>query len=122
MPPASKVVVRLTGDRRDALGQLLRTGSHPAAMRRRAAILLRADADVRLLERPRNVEAPGFQPGELRLAPIGLAPAPVDSKPQRLKACRVGRSHSPGWKPGASTVAPKSVTKIAHVANAPSRG
>lgn len=45
MPPASKVVVRLTGDQRDVLGRLLRTGSHPAAMRRRAAILLKADAD-----------------------------------------------------------------------------
>jgi transposase len=38
-------VVRLTGEQRDALGRLIRTGSHPAAMRRRAAILLRADAD-----------------------------------------------------------------------------
>src|SRR5829696_5977518 len=45
MPPASKVVVRLTSDQRDALHRLLRTGSHPAAMRRRAAILLKADAD-----------------------------------------------------------------------------
>lgn len=45
MAPASKVVVRLTGDQRDALDRLLRTGSHPAAMRRRAAILLRADVD-----------------------------------------------------------------------------
>lgn len=45
MPPASKVVVRLTDDQREALGRLLRTGSHPAAMRRRAAILLKADAD-----------------------------------------------------------------------------
>ena len=45
MPPARKVVVRLTGDQRDVLDGLLRTGSHPAAMRRRAAILLRADAD-----------------------------------------------------------------------------
>ena len=45
MPPASKVVVRLTDDRRGAPGRLLRTGSHPAAMRRRAAILLRTDAD-----------------------------------------------------------------------------
>jgi transposase len=44
MPPASKVVVRLTDDQRDALDRLLRTGSHPAAMRRRAAILLKADA------------------------------------------------------------------------------
>ena len=45
MPPASKVVVRLTDDQRDALDRLIRTGSHPAAMRRRAAILLKADAD-----------------------------------------------------------------------------
>lgn len=45
MPPASKVVVRLTIDQRGALDRLLRTGSHPAAMRRRAAILLKADAD-----------------------------------------------------------------------------
>jgi hypothetical protein len=45
MPPASKVEVRLTDDQRAALGRLLRTGTHPAAMRRRAAILLKADAD-----------------------------------------------------------------------------
>src|SRR5947208_16782946 len=45
MTPASKVVVRLTDDQRDARGRLIRTGSHPAAMRRRAAILLKADAD-----------------------------------------------------------------------------
>jgi transposase len=45
MPPASKTVVRLTCDQRDARDRLLRTGVHPAAMRRRAAILLRADAD-----------------------------------------------------------------------------
>lgn len=45
MPPASKVVVRLTDDQRDVLDRLVRTGTHPAAMRRRAAILLKADAD-----------------------------------------------------------------------------
>ena len=45
MPAAKKVVVRLTSDQRDALDRLLRTGSHPAAMRRRAAILLHTDAD-----------------------------------------------------------------------------
>lgn len=45
MPPASKVIVRLTDDQRDALGRLVRTGTHPAAVRRRAAILLKADAD-----------------------------------------------------------------------------
>lgn len=45
MPPATKVVVRLTDEQRDALEGLLRSGSHPAAMRCRAGILLRADAD-----------------------------------------------------------------------------
>jgi transposase len=45
MSPASKVVVRLTADQRRTLERLLRTGSHPAAMRRRAGILLKADAD-----------------------------------------------------------------------------
>ena len=45
MPPASKVVVRLTDAQRDVLDRLVRTGTHPAAMRRRAAVLLKADAD-----------------------------------------------------------------------------
>lgn len=45
MPPASKVVIRLTDEQRDALEGLLRAGSYPAAMRRRAGILLKADAD-----------------------------------------------------------------------------
>ena len=44
MPPASKVVVRLSDDQRDALEQLLRAGSCPAAMRRRAEVLLLTDA------------------------------------------------------------------------------
>ena len=44
MPPASKVVVRLTDDQRDALEQLLGTGACPAAMRRRAEVLLLTDA------------------------------------------------------------------------------
>lgn len=44
MPPASKVVVRLTDEQRDALEQLLRTGSCSAAMRRRAEVLLLTDA------------------------------------------------------------------------------
>ena len=38
MPATKKVVVRLTSDQRDALDRLLRTGSHPAAMRRRAFV------------------------------------------------------------------------------------
>jgi transposase len=45
MTPASKVVVRLPADQRQALARLVHTGTHPAAMRRRAAILLKADAD-----------------------------------------------------------------------------
>jgi transposase len=45
MVPKSKVVIRLTDEQRAALTRLLRTGTHPAAMRRRADILLLADAD-----------------------------------------------------------------------------
>ena len=41
----SKVVIRLTVEQRTTLDRLLRTGSHPAAMRRRASILLLSDAD-----------------------------------------------------------------------------
>ena len=44
MARANKVVVRLTDEQRQALDRPLRTGSHPAALRRRAAILLHADA------------------------------------------------------------------------------
>lgn len=43
--PASKIEVRLSADQRAALERLVHTGSHPAHARRRAAILLRADAD-----------------------------------------------------------------------------
>ena len=43
--PASKIEVRLSADQRAALQRLVRTGAHPAHARRRAAILLRADAD-----------------------------------------------------------------------------
>ena len=45
MAPANKVVVRLTDEQRDALGRVVHTGTHPAAMRRRAHILLLADVD-----------------------------------------------------------------------------
>jgi transposase len=45
MTPKHKVVIRLTDEQRIALTRLLRTGTHPAAMRRRADILLLADAD-----------------------------------------------------------------------------
>jgi transposase len=45
MTPKHKVVIRLTDEQRTALTRLLRTGTHPAAMRRRADILLLADAD-----------------------------------------------------------------------------
>src|SRR5215207_6745079 len=42
--PASKIEVRLSADQRGALERLVRTGTHPAHARRRASILLRADA------------------------------------------------------------------------------
>lgn len=45
MVPASKVVVTLTDEQRQALRQLVHNGTHPAAMRRRAQILLKSDAD-----------------------------------------------------------------------------
>jgi transposase len=45
MNPPSKVIVRLTDDQRESLTRLVFTGTHPAAMRRRAHILLKADAD-----------------------------------------------------------------------------
>jgi transposase len=45
MVPASKVIVTLTEEERHALHRLVHTGTHPAAMRRRAQILLKADVD-----------------------------------------------------------------------------
>jgi transposase len=45
MAVADKVVVRLTAEQRQALWQIVRTGRHPAAMRRRAHVLLKTDAD-----------------------------------------------------------------------------
>lgn len=42
---ARKIEVRLSPEERPALERLVRTGTHPAHARRRAAILLRADAD-----------------------------------------------------------------------------
>jgi transposase len=42
--PASKIEVRLSADQRATLQRLVRTGTHPAHARRRAAILLKADA------------------------------------------------------------------------------
>jgi hypothetical protein len=45
MPPASKVVVRLTSDQRKALEELVHTGACSAHAARRARILLKADAD-----------------------------------------------------------------------------
>lgn len=43
--PASKIEVRLSADQRATLQRLIHTGTHSAHARRRAAILLRADAD-----------------------------------------------------------------------------
>jgi transposase len=45
MVPKTKVEVRLTNEQRETLDRLVQTGSHPAAMRRRANILLLSDAD-----------------------------------------------------------------------------
>jgi transposase len=45
MTSPQKVVVRLTDDQRRTLTRLVRTGTHPAAMLRRAQVLLKADAD-----------------------------------------------------------------------------
>lgn len=43
--PPSKIEVRLSTEQRAALDRLVHTGTHPAHARRRASILLRADAD-----------------------------------------------------------------------------
>ena len=45
MASAEKVVVRLSEDERMTLNRLIRTGTHPAALLRRARILLKVDAD-----------------------------------------------------------------------------
>ena len=45
MPPASKVVVQLTTDQRQALEELIHTGACSAHAARRARILLKADAN-----------------------------------------------------------------------------
>jgi transposase len=45
MSLTKKVVVRLTAEQREALGRLVRTGTHPAALRRRAQILLKTDGN-----------------------------------------------------------------------------
>ena len=45
MAATRKVVVRLTSEQRGWLTRLVRTGTHPSAMLRRAQILLKADAD-----------------------------------------------------------------------------
>ncbi len=45
MSVAEKVIVRLADNQRVLLDRMIRTGTHPAAMLRRAQILLKADAD-----------------------------------------------------------------------------
>jgi len=45
MAPASKVVIRLSDEQRQALRALVRTGTHNAHARTRAQVLLQADAD-----------------------------------------------------------------------------
>lgn len=45
MAPSHKIVVRLTSSQRGALRRVVRAGTHPAALHRRAHILLKSDAD-----------------------------------------------------------------------------
>lgn len=45
MAQKDKVVIRLSGEQREALRRIVHTGTHPGAMRRRAHILLKTDAD-----------------------------------------------------------------------------
>ncbi len=45
MTPARKAVVRLTGSQRQALQRIVRSGRHPAALHRRARILLKTDVN-----------------------------------------------------------------------------
>lgn len=45
MAVKDKVVIRLTAEQRVALRAIVQTGRHPAAMRRRAQILLKSDLD-----------------------------------------------------------------------------
>jgi transposase len=45
MAVAQKVEVRLSEEQRQTLDRLVRTGTHPVAMIRRAQVLLKADAD-----------------------------------------------------------------------------
>ena len=45
MVPKTKVVTTLTDEQRQVLDRVLRTGSHSAAIRRRASILLLSDPD-----------------------------------------------------------------------------
>lgn len=45
MQPAHKVVVRLEAGQREALSRIVKTGTHPAAMVRRAHVLLKTDAN-----------------------------------------------------------------------------
>ena len=46
MQPAHKMVVQLEAGQREVLEQIVRTGTRPAAMIRRAHILLKADAEA----------------------------------------------------------------------------
>ena len=45
MALSQKIIVRLTPEQHQALRRIVRTGTRPAAMRRRAQILLKTDAD-----------------------------------------------------------------------------
>lgn len=117
MPRAKTVVVRLTADRPDALDRPLRTGSHPAAMRPRAAILLRADADgpdawtddeiaehldttrITVQRVPPPLAADGSDVTPHRKTPTGRPYRERDGEPEAGRAARAG-SKAPDGPPG----------------------
>jgi transposase len=75
MAVADKVVVRLTAEQREALDRVVRAGTHPAALRRRAQILLRTDAD-----------GPDAGTDEEVAADVGCSPMTVMRVRQRFAA------------------------------------
>jgi hypothetical protein len=105
--PASKVEARLSAGPRATLQRLARTGTHPAHARRRAAILLRADAggpdgwtDDRI------AEAPGISRNTAWRVRAQFAAEGLDATPRCTRRRRkTGSTASPtarrrrGWSP-----------------------
>ena len=55
MALSEKVIVRLAPEQRRALRKIVRGGSHPAAMQRRAHILLKTDININNIIKKRNI-------------------------------------------------------------------